>query len=193
MKRWILRVAAGLSAALGVAVLAAWPWSYLEPVTFSTLPLTALASADLGVVACEGRAMLYVGRSRPPVRTFTGVFYNGQVLFNLDLYRAPDPAVKAVEADWQAGPFAYYRAVEMGTRYRRLFVPLWFPLLALSLLPALWLRRLRQSRWARRRLTAGECPGCGYDLCGGAGRLDVRSARCPECGRSPLEAYDAAL
>jgi hypothetical protein len=136
--------------------------------------------------------MLYVGWSRPPVATFTGVFHNGEVLFNLDRYRAPDPPVKAVEANWQAGPFAYCRAVEMGTRYHRLFVPLWFPLPALSVLPALWLRRRRRSRRALRRLTAGECPECGYDLAGSAGRTDLRAARCPGCGLNPLEAYEAA-
>jgi len=185
-------VAAGLSAVLGAAALAAWLWSYLEPVHVSTLPLTGLALTDLGVVACEGRVMAYVGWCRQPGAAFTGVPHNGEVLFDLDLYRAPDPAIKTVEADWQAGPFAYQRSVDSGTRYHRLFLPLWFPALALSVLPALRLRRFRRYRAARRRLTAGQCPGCGYDLSGDPGGTDLRSARCPECGRNPLDAYNAS-
>jgi hypothetical protein len=193
MKRRLRHYAAGLSAALWVATLVAWPWSYFEAVDFSTLRFSALLATDVGVVVCEGRAMVYFAHARGPTPTFMGVFHNGELPFNLDLYRSWSPGTPAPEANWNVGPFAYWRSVEMGTRYRRMFAPVWFPLLALSVLPALWLRRHRRERQARRRLTQSACPGCGYDLCGDAGRSDLRSARCPECGRNPLEAYDAAL
>ena len=81
----------------------------------------------------------------------------------------------------------------MGTRYHRVLAPMWVPVAALAVLPCLWLRRRARGRRALRRLTGGTCPACGYNLAGGAARADVRSARCPECGRNPLDAYDAAL
>ena len=49
-----------------------------------------------------------------------------------------------------------------------------FPLLAPALLPAVWLWRRRR---VRRRLRAGVCPACGYDV-------RATPGRCPECGLS---------
>jgi hypothetical protein len=52
-------------------------------------------------------------------------------------------------------------------------IPHWFIALILIAPPLLILRRLR---CLRRRLAAGLCPGCGYDL-------RASKDRCPECGR----------
>jgi hypothetical protein len=189
MRRWIRDIVAGLSAALLAATVVAWAWSYLEPVDFWSLPVSAVVATDVGLVACEGRVMVYCGRGKWPTPSFIGVYHDGEVLFDLDTYRR---LADIVEVDRSVGAFAYWRSVEMGTRYHRVLAPMWFPLLAFAILPALWLRRHHARRQALRRLTGGACPACGYDLSGGAGRADLRSARCPECGRKPLEAYDAA-
>jgi hypothetical protein len=62
---------------------------------------------------------------------------------------------------------------------RIVLVPCWLAALACALLPGIWVTRWRRTRNARRRLAAGLCPRCGYDLRGSPGR-------CPECG-TPAE------
>jgi hypothetical protein len=59
-------------------------------------------------------------------------------------------------------------------------VPCWLAALVFAILPAVWFDRWRRRRSARRRLAAGLCRKCGYDLRGSPGR-------CPECGM-PAEA-----
>jgi hypothetical protein len=61
-------------------------------------------------------------------------------------------------------------AVACGFTY--VAVPLWGPLLASSVRPALWLRRRLRTR------RPGTCLACGYDLTGNV------SGVCPECGRA---------
>ena len=97
-------LAAGTSAALMAVAVVAWASSYFKPMDFSTLPVTAFVATDGGWVACEGRVMVYCGRASWPTPTFTGVFHDGQVLFDLDAYRR---VADVVEVDRSAGPFAY--------------------------------------------------------------------------------------
>ena len=64
--------------------------------------------------------------------------------------------------------------------YRQLRLRLPFPLAtaALAVAPASWLAlSLRRRVVRRRRLAAGQCPQCAYDLRGGG-------TQCPECGRT---------
>jgi hypothetical protein len=56
----------------------------------------------------------------------------------------------------------------------------WHVLLATAALPALWLVT-RGRRTRRRRIAAGQCPGCGYDL-------RATPDRCPECGAASEQA-----
>jgi hypothetical protein len=56
-------------------------------------------------------------------------------------------------------------------------VPYWFVCLPFMLAPALWLNRWRIFVRRRRRVAAGLCPQCGYDLRGAI------HERCPECGK----------
>jgi hypothetical protein len=57
--------------------------------------------------------------------------------------------------------------------------PLYFPSLLFGLLPAHYFLRARQKRRIARRVAAGCCAGCGYDL-------RASAERCPECGRSVM-------
>ena len=60
------------------------------------------------------------------------------------------------------------------TRPRPLLVvvPFWFLVIALSIAPAVWARRVWRQRVRQR---TGLCPRCGYDL-------RATPGRCPECG-----------
>jgi hypothetical protein len=62
-----------------------------------------------------------------------------------------------------------------GKPVRTLVVPYWFPTFACGLLPALRTRRSAKARAKDRRLRAGLCVRCGYDL-------RATTGRCPECG-----------
>jgi hypothetical protein len=57
-------------------------------------------------------------------------------------------------------------------------VPLWLPAAAFGSFALIGLRSLRRRYTIGRRLSAGRCPTCGYDL-------RATPGRCPECGREP--------
>lgn len=61
-------------------------------------------------------------------------------------------------------------------RVRGFSVPAWLPVLALAVLPALWVRKVMVPA---RRIARGRCPSCGYDL-------RATPERCPECGSSQV-------
>ena len=71
-------------------------------------------------------------------------------------------------------PFAISGGGSASTRERVVVVPHWLLMLAFTLLPAIVVTKRLRAR--HRRLRAGACPDCGYDL-------RASPARCPECGR----------
>lgn len=63
-------------------------------------------------------------------------------------------------------------------------LPLWLPIIALSVLPLLWLCRMRKFR---RRQRSNCCTACGYNLTGNV------SGVCPECGTAIAPAQRRAM
>jgi hypothetical protein len=64
----------------------------------------------------------------------------------------------------------------VGDDYLRITFPHWLPVLVFGFLPALAALRFMTTHWRRyRRLLAGACPVCAYDL-------RATPGRCPECG-----------
>ena len=64
----------------------------------------------------------------------------------------------------------------VGDDYLRITFPHWLPACLFGFLPGLAIVRFMTTHWRRyRRLLAGACPNCGYDL-------RATPGRCPECG-----------
>ena len=63
-------------------------------------------------------------------------------------------------------------------RHHTVDLPYWMPLAATAVLPALWAWRANVRRRRQRRIAAGLCLDCGYDL-------RATPDRCPECGAQP--------
>jgi hypothetical protein len=86
----------------------------------------------------------------------------------------------AADSIWNRIGYDYYDStalVNQSTNFfdRRLFLPFWFPLLLLSLLPMIQTVRIRKAVRVRKRRRLGLCLQCGYDL---RSSSDI----CPECG-----------
>jgi hypothetical protein len=81
---------------------------------------------------------------------------------------------RASKAYW----FSFAANSNQNFKFYVLFGPIWPIAILAAILPALWLARARRSR---KRVVAGLCSNCGYDL-------RASPERCPECGtpaRSP--------
>ncbi|MDB5322128.1 MAG: hypothetical protein JWN40_3759 [Phycisphaerales bacterium] len=72
--------------------------------------------------------------------------------------------------------FFFGRSVGGGVSQTLLLLPMGFVVLLTALLPLSAAISIRRRRRAKRRLSAGHCPGCGYDC-------RATPGRCSECGR----------
>jgi predicted RNA-binding Zn-ribbon protein involved in translation (DUF1610 family) len=81
----------------------------------------------------------------------------------------------------------YASSVVGGSSLRNLFVPYWMLVSLLLVLPAFRLAAWRRHRAIRRRLAAGLCRSCGYNLTANV------SGVCPECGTSVIRDYRVPL
>jgi hypothetical protein len=109
--------------------------------------------------------------------------YNG----SLDAIRARDAVLTPAD---RAGAFPLKRVTgvlylgdmpmglaRLGGVGWMLRLPAWLVLIVLAVLPAWWVRVFRWHRRRAKRLAAGACPTCGYDM-------RATPERCPECGRA---------
>ncbi|HEX2973436.1 MAG TPA: hypothetical protein VHP11_13965 [Tepidisphaeraceae bacterium] len=94
-----------------------------------------------------------------------------QRLYNDAMANAKQPHLFGIRLVWSEGTVMIHEKV---TEWF-LFIPYWVAMIASAVLPALWLKRHRKERIARRRLIGGLCVQCGYDL-------RASRERCPECG-----------
>jgi hypothetical protein len=90
----------------------------------------------------------------------------------------PQEALSHSGGDAEIFTFLYFAWITDrygGKPVRTLVIPYWFPTFAGGLLPAVRARRIGRARAKDRRLRAGLCVRCGYDL-------RATTGRCPECG-----------
>ncbi len=80
----------------------------------------------------------------------------------------------------RCGGFALVSATA-AHQYQLVFMPFWACLVLFAAIPALWLISFKP-RQRKRRLRAGLCPNCGYDLRATPDPNGPQFDRCPECG-----------
>jgi len=70
-------------------------------------------------------------------------------------------------------------------RQLSLMLPWAFVVAVLSVVPLFWLAGVRRELWRRKRVRAGLCVQCGYDV-------RATPGRCPECGERGPDAFAAS-
>jgi len=174
--RWP-RVGIVLLALGGMAVVTtcgALPWSYTIPI-----PTVYAHQGTYGtwakIILCRGRVCLLRTTVRENLTASDIEFLEFSKDFQ-GLRSGPEQQMFGrLGFFWFTAPVVYARPGESEDlkTYHRLDIPLWLPLIILSLLTALVGRETRRASRIRRR---GLCANCEYDLRGNV------LARCPECG-----------
>lgn len=136
----------------------------------------------------RGEISLWTAAITPPSSLkFRQMFYDARLSITTEEVFAG--AANPVDQLWQAFGFGYARGtilyygppVANGAFARTIVVPYWFLIGALSVSPLRrTIARLEAER-TRRRLSAGQCVACGYELRGS-------EMRCPSCGIAPESA-----
>jgi hypothetical protein len=178
MRRRLFNAAAVVSLALCLSTLVAAARSFARTDDFAWLKMDDAGAYYFGVVS--GRAGLSVA--------FDAELYEKQSQTDAPAAR---PAGKWSWQDHGVGPprrltppfntgertrfgFWFKWTHTADTIRREIILPYWFLTVFTGLLPILWLTRRRDSL-RRRRLAAGLCTRCGYDL-------RASPDNCPECG-----------
>jgi len=178
-------LAAGVSLLLCVLAVGAWVWSQwcwlqVERVAPPSVQRLNVAGGELEV---DSTCPVEPSHPYPAARlgwTFRAYSRNPVLFWDFELvprkvrfYNSTRPPV--------AG-FFVGNSNDVYDEERAILLPLWFVVAVLALLPCAagvrLARRRRRRRRRARRIAAGHCIGCGYDL-----RASPKGGRCPECGR----------
>jgi hypothetical protein len=185
MKRWLFQLAVTTSFLLVISVVILWTMSYAR---FDNVGMqTALrgnresggtVESSIGVIRCTVWTRQYL---KPLPGPHNGSFSYAQVPYMVGSWGSRVGATKMwgfsftrIEgnANGVAGSDGTPRNDVPQTVWLIAF-PHWALVVVTGILPLVWLMNHRRA--ARRRIAAGLCPICGYDL-------RASSGRCPECG-----------
>jgi hypothetical protein len=181
VRRRIINAIAVLSALIFIAVVVDWrlhyrdfaiiEWSRGTDAKSRTRAAIYLQSIH-GTIAIGHTVESYGRDMNAPAAGFQ---FNGPLLMPFDFINSIDRRwIGPTRADYtcSTSPFATIRISARGFE-----IPNWLLALLFALLPAGWFHRRRRQRQLAKRLAAGLCPSCGYDL-------RATPERCPECGTS---------
>ena len=165
MCRFLLNLLTALSLLLCATAGALWARSY----SFMDFRSVQDRSTGTALAASRGQVMLERTHAVPPnaYPPTEGVFTARGAATDL---AALSPS--GLATDLAFAGFGYRTVVRPDEFRRAVFVPFWAIAAALLTLPAA--RAIAFAR-RRRRVPAGRCPACGYDL-------RATPDRCPECG-----------
>jgi hypothetical protein len=166
LRRLIFIALASLSLFLCIAILILWPRSYAVADAWGWTWEKGALSAGLASGRLRISRILLLDESRYAPPWYAHTSYPPR----------SDPPTTRFPTTLRNLGFAWEKTSAAGQHdTTMLIVPLWLPACLAALLPLRW--RALHVRWrADRRIRAGQCPRCGYDL-------RATPDRCPECGK----------
>lgn len=176
--RWLLNILTALSLLSCIAAAAFWARAGggCESITVhrERWPNPNFCNEYFSSIAAS-RGNLYLNVKVAETEFAPDPHFRGADTFNLD-HRA-DAGGRRLPHEWHGFGWSASSLHTAGERetFRAFAVPLWLAIVGFAALPLIRLARYR-ARLAHRRLAAGLCPSCGYDLTGNV------SGMCPECG-----------
>ena len=175
MIRRLFTILSAASLVLCVAACVLWAWSYAQLTSVSWAD--AARTRSYAVVCSRGGVAVVVGRARPEQLVPEP---GGTSAVNLtDPFDVGD-AWRQGQYGPAWGGFGVGRQRDSAVDYRLAMVPLWLVAATALLPPAAWAaRRHRRSR-IERRLAAGQCVACGYDLRATPEQGKALLGRCPD-------------
>lgn len=185
MRRLLFTLCSALSLLLGVAVCVLWARSYES----SDQLVWRGEASERSVRSCKGRVVFglntgnrfYQGGGPPGLKYARGPAVSPEKEMIELLILCSPGGEKTVQ--WRRGDFAWIGRRNPRGHIARGAAPFWGLAAVAAVLPLGWTAgRVRSGIRARRRVGAGLCPACAYDLRAtprpGGALLD----RCPECG-----------
>jgi hypothetical protein len=199
MRRFLLLIFAGVSAALFLLVLVLWGRSYFvyEHLSFSPYYFIQDPALHGGCLIRSHHGRLFFERRREwqnvPGPYWHRDWKNHDVVFSCTAAVAPERSVQFLGFAYYSGtdfiapsywpPTYTPRNVDLKDYCQVIALPHWFVLM-LCALPVIWWRRSNH-RWRREwRRRKGLCTECGYDV-------RATPGRCPECGAVLTDAHAA--
>jgi hypothetical protein len=187
--KWTLAIATVLSLVLCAATAVAWAESHRRHHRFRFCFVTEETPGD-GVFMPYYKARVFGFSFLPGTIRFAAHRSSGTGGFSLYQHTTPllsgeqyasvagafsGRGIVEGEREWSAPGMRLFTGERQGHWALRLYARCWLLMLVFGTLPAAALFRALRRRARRRRVAAGLCGRCGYDLRASRGR-------CPECG-----------